>query len=412
MGLTARPGRGSRPGRGTRRARRHLLVAVFVLGYLAAGGVVLALGDRVAMGGWLALHLVLLGAATNAIVVWSEHFAAALLRTAPVTERAATLRALALNLGVVAVLAGVPTGRTALAAAGAGLAGVVVLVHALTLAFRITGALPARLSGTVWFYVAAAAALLAGMGLGLWLAGGVAGSADEYLALRLAHVHLNVLGWVGLAVVGTQFTLWPTVLRTHMVPGLEAAVRRSLPPLVAGVVVAAVGLALQQRGVALAGLAAYAAGLAVALVPFARTARRRPPRTAAAWMLGAGMAWLVAAVLFDLGALAAGAGVADLDARLARLVPAVVAGFALQTLTGALTYLLPVVFGRGAAGNRRLTGILEWGWPVRVAAVNLGVVALVAGVAPAAGWWLAGLGLASFVPLAVAALVAARGIRD
>ena len=404
MGVTARAGRG------TRRARRHLLVAAFVLGYLAAGGVVLALGDRVTLGGWLALHLVLLGAATNAIVVWSEHFAAALLRAAPVGERAATVRALALNLGIVAVLAGVPTGRTALAAAGAGLAGVVVLAHAVGLASRIARALPARLSGTVWFYVAAAAALLAGMGLGLWLAGGVAGSADAYLALRLAHVHLNVLGWVGLAVVGTQFTLWPTVLRTHMVPGLEAAVRRSLPPLAAGVAVAAAGLAAQQRLVALAGLAAYAAGLAVALVPFVRTARRRPPRTAAAWMLGAGMAWLVVAVLADLGALAASGRVAELDGRLARLVPAVAAGFALQTLTGALTYLLPVVFGRGAAGNRRLTGILEWGWPARVAAVNLGVVVLVAGWGPAVGWWLAGLGLGSFVPLAVAALVAARGI--
>jgi nitrite reductase (NO-forming) len=264
--MTPRAGRGARRGQGTRRSRRHLLVAGFVLGYLAAGGVVLALGDRVAMGGWLALHLVLLGAATNAIVVWSEHFAAALLRTAPVTERAATVRALALNLGIVAVLYGVPTGRTALAAAGAGLAGVVVLVHALTLAFRITGALPARLSGTVWFYVAAAAALLAGMGLGLWLAGGVAGSADEYLALRLAHVHLNVLGWVGLAVVGTQFTLWPTLLRTHLVPGLEAAARRSLPPLAAGVGVAAAGLALQQRAAALAGLAAYAAGADAAVM--------------------------------------------------------------------------------------------------------------------------------------------------
>jgi nitrite reductase (NO-forming) len=229
------------------------------------------------------------------------------------------------------------------------------------------------------------------------------------VALRLAHVHLNVLGWVGLAVVGTQFTLWPTVLRTHMVPGLEAAVRRALPPLAAGLAVAAAGLATQRRVMALTGLAAYAAGLAVALVPFARTARRRPPRTAAAWMLGAGMAWLVVAVLADLGALAAGARVADLDGRLGRLVPVVVAGFALQTLTGALTYLLPVVFGRGAAGNRRLTGILERGWPVRVAAVNLGVLLLVAG--SAAGWWLAGLGLASFVPLAVAALVAARGIR-
>jgi nitrite reductase (NO-forming) len=194
-----------------------------------------------------------------------------------------------------------------------------------------------------------------------------------------------------------------------MVPGLEAAVRRALPPLAAGLAVAAAGLATQRRVMALTGLAAYAAGLAVALVPFARTARRRPPRTAAAWMLGAGMAWLVVAVLADLGALAAGARVTDLDGRLGRLVPVVVAGFALQTLTGALTYLLPVVFGRGAAGNRRLTGILERGWPVRVAAVNLGVLLLVAG--SAAGWWLAGLGLASFVPLAVAALVAARGIR-
>jgi hypothetical protein len=55
-------------GRRSGRARRHLLVAGFVLGYLAAGGVTLALGGRVAGGGWLALHL-LLGAATNAI--WS-----------------------------------------------------------------------------------------------------------------------------------------------------------------------------------------------------------------------------------------------------------------------------------------------------------------------------------------------------
>ena len=42
-----------------------------MLAYLAAGGATLALGDRVIGGGWLALHLVLLGAASNAIVVWS-----------------------------------------------------------------------------------------------------------------------------------------------------------------------------------------------------------------------------------------------------------------------------------------------------------------------------------------------------
>jgi nitrite reductase (NO-forming) len=85
----------------------------------------------------------------------------------------------------------------------------------------------------------------------------------------------------------------------------------------------------------------------------------------------------------------------------------VAAGFALQTLTGALTYLLPVVFGRGAWGNRQLAGILELGWPLRVAAVNLGVLLVVGppgGWAPTVGWWLAGLGLGGFLPLAVAAL--------
>jgi nitrite reductase (NO-forming) len=403
-----------RPG-GVRRARRHLVVAGFVLAYLAAGGVTLALGDRVAGGGWLALHLVLLGAATNAIVVWSEHFTAALLHAAPAGEPVAAARTLVLNLGVLAVLGGVHVGRPALAAAGACLTGAVVVGHAAGLATRIGRALPGRLGGTVWFYLAASASLVAGMGLGLLLAGGAAGGAGGYRALRLAHVHLNVLGWVGLAVVGTQFTLWPTVLRTRMVPGLERAVRRSLPPMVVGLAAAVAGLAAQYRAAALAGLVAYAAGLAVALVPFVRTALRRPPHTAASWMLGAGMAWLTVAVVADLAALAGSRRVVDLDGRLGRLVPVVVAGFALQTLTGALTYLLPVVLGRGAAGNRRLTRLLELAWPARLAAVNLGVLLLAAGPtsgwASEAGWWLAGLGLGSFVPLAAAAL-ARRPVDD
>jgi nitrite reductase (NO-forming) len=237
---------------------------------------------------------------------------------------------------------------------------------------------------------------------------GAAGSADAFRALRLAHVHLNVLGWVGLAVVGTQFTLWPTVLRTRMVAGVERAVRWSLPPMAVGLAVAAAGLLAQLRAVALAGLAGYVAGLAVALVPFARTGRRRPPHTAASWMLGAGMAWLVFAVVADLAALAASPQVVDLDGRLSRLVPAVVAGFALQTLTGALTYLLPVVFGRGAHGNRKLGGLLELAWPLRVTAVNLGVLLLVtwpaSGWASTMGWSLSGLGLGGFVPLAAAGL--------
>jgi hypothetical protein len=49
-----------------------------------------------------------------------------------------------------------------------------------------------------------------------------------------------------------------------------------------------------------------------------------------------------------------------------------VVDFALQVVTGALTYLLPVVFGRGTYRNRKVTGVLEAAWPLRVAAINLG----------------------------------------
>jgi nitrite reductase (NO-forming) len=106
-------------------------------------------------------------------------------------------------------------------------------------------------------------------------------------------------------------------------------------------------------------------------------------------MLGAGLGWLAFSVVFDLVELAGSPQVVDLDQRIDRLVPTVVVGFAMQLLTGALTYLLPVVFGRGAYGNRKLTGVLEAAWPLRVAAVNLGVVLL---VARSSGGWVARAG--------------------
>jgi hypothetical protein len=119
--------------------------------------------------------------------------------------------------------------------------------------------------------------------------------------------------------------------------------------------------------VATAGLATYAAGLAVALVPFVRTALRRPPHSAAAWMLGAGMAWLAVAVVADLGAVAASPTVADLEAHVARLVPVVVAGFALQTLTGASRTCCRWCSAAGRGATAAWAASSSWagrcGWP-------------------------------------------------
>jgi hypothetical protein len=65
--------------------------------------------------------------------------------------------------------------------AGAWLVGAVVPAHALALGARLDQTLSGPLAVTVWFSVGASAAILAGTGLGVLLAGGASGSARSEL---------------------------------------------------------------------------------------------------------------------------------------------------------------------------------------------------------------------------------------
>jgi nitrite reductase (NO-forming) len=65
---------------GTGRARRHRRAGAVPLAYLAGVVVVGFAHPYLPQWRWLPVHLPLLGAATNPIVVWSNHFAAAVLR--------------------------------------------------------------------------------------------------------------------------------------------------------------------------------------------------------------------------------------------------------------------------------------------------------------------------------------------
>ncbi|NMD47167.1 MAG: copper oxidase, partial [Propionibacterium sp.] len=165
---------------------------------------------------WLMLHLVLLGALTHAIVVWSFHFAQTLLR-APASEAEATLHNRRLGLltaGAAAVLIGVPTTLWPLTLVGGALVAVAVGWHGLTLWRMLRRALPARFRVTIRYYLGAAASLLVGVGFGVTLA---FGWEDPWHGrLLVAHALANVLGWVGLTLTGTLLTLWPTMLRTRM----------------------------------------------------------------------------------------------------------------------------------------------------------------------------------------------------
>lgn len=399
------------------RIARHAAAGALVAGYLLAAAVVVAAHRWVPVPEWLALHLLVLGAATNAVLVWSRFFAQALLHARTRSELAAHVRLGLLNAGVIAVLAGVAGHAGVLAAAGAAVVVAVVIAHtASLLAMARSSPLAGPLAILTRYYAAAGVALAAGGTLGGLLAAGWVRSPRLAGVVTLAHAELNLLGWLGLALVGTQFMLWPMVLRTRVSGAAPRVARRDLMLTAGGLTVTAGALLVipwlgGARWLAAAGMAAYLAGTVDAALPALRQMRARPPRTAPAWGLLAGYGWLFVALAADIAGLARGPHQADqVLGRL--LIPVLGIGVITQVLAGALTYLLPVTTGGGPAGNRRVTAILECAWRPRAVAGNAGVLALAVG--PAGGWphlagWVAVLaGFGTFPVLVIAALAGGR----
>ncbi|MEV0627912.1 multicopper oxidase domain-containing protein [Nonomuraea wenchangensis] len=391
------------------RASWHLRANAVVVGWLALTVVAALAGDVLPAPRWLLIHVFLLGAISTAILIWSEHFTVALLRVRTPPGRGSLARLGLLNAGAVAVLAGVSAGPWQVAAAGAALVAGVVLWHAAVLVTLVRQALPGRFGHVIGWYVAAPVALATGGVLGGLLAADVGhGAAHE--RMQAAHAVVNLFGWIGLTVLGTLFTLWPTVLRTRMADGTRRASRLGLRLAVPGLAVATGGLLAGWRWVALAGLVAYAAGALAALVPLADALRRRRPHTGAAWMLGAAIAWFEVALVANAVVVATrpAAGVA---AALEPLLPLVLVGFVAQVLFGSLLHLLPAVLGGGPARFKENAALLERGWPARLAALNVGVPLLVLPVpSPVVllGWALVLGSAVAFVALAVTALTRAR----
>ncbi|MFF0736334.1 multicopper oxidase domain-containing protein [Streptomyces chartreusis] len=387
---------------------RHLRAHVLVVAWLGAALAAVAAQEVLPVARWLAVHMFLLGAVTTAILIWSEHFAVALLHARIPDERRSTVRLGAANLAVAGLLIGVWTARPELTAVSAVLLVAAATAHLVMLVRLGRGALGGRLKPVVSYYRAATAALIAGAVLGALLATGGAGGPDRYAGLRMAHIHVTLLGWIGLPVLGTLFMLWPTVLGVRMKDRTVEVSRTVLWLAGGGLLVAGAALALGWRWAAVAGLALYAGGAALAVHLFVRTVRgNRPVSAAAAWMLATATCWLLIAVAADLARLAARpltAAQTGVDA----LLPVLLIGFVAQILIGALTYLLPVVLSSGPKDRAAVRGVLERGWLTRLVALNTGVaLAALPLPAPAAttGMLLAALAAATFLALAVPVLV-------
>ncbi|WP_078913911.1 multicopper oxidase domain-containing protein [Streptomyces sp. NRRL S-37] len=357
------------PGRSPR-ALWHLGVNAVVVAWLALFAVAGSAHHFLPHAFWLLVHTLLLGAVTNAVVIWSGHFAASVLRLPEANRGApAALRLVCLNAGAVAVIGGRYTDRWPAVLVGGCLVAAAVTAHAVWLVRLLRRALPGRFSMAVRYYTAAAALLPAGAALGVVMArGDLAGDLPE--RLLLAHELINLLGWIGLTVAGTLITLWPTMLRTRVADGAERAGRRALPVLLAGLGMAVAAALLGPPPLAAPGVVGYAAGLVIAGIPWVREARAKAPRSFAAWSVAAGGLWLAGSLLGLAGILLSTTSWITVGERTSLLTAPLAAGWIAQVLLGALSFLVPVVLGGGPTAVRAATAGLERAWPARLTVTN------------------------------------------
>jgi nitrite reductase (NO-forming) len=287
------------------------------------------------------------------------------------------------NLGAAMVALGRPLDRPGLLAAG----GTVFVASAALLGWLVLRArrigLNRRHPLPIAMYATAVASVLVGGTLGAIVgSGGVEGGL--WLALRRAHLTVNVLGWASLTIAGTLVTLLPTVLRIRM-PAWHG--RTTGLALVAGVAAIATGLAVRSTPLAAAGGAAFAVG-ALGVAWMARVAMRTPrrwPVPVAAKHLLLALAWFVVGAIVLAVALARGTEAFD---RFREPYLAIfVVGWVLQTLLGAWQYLLPMAHPGHPDDRRRQLAAIEFGGRLQVVAYNAGVALLVA----AGGGWLGGV---------------------
>lgn len=385
---------------------------IVVLAWLAVSVALLLGRNAISHPIWLPVHALLLGAATNAIVIWSGHFTTTLCRVPDPPHWHLVAKLAVLNTAVIATLAGVAGNVEVLTGLGGTVVAVVAVAHGAELIAMKKAALSARFDYLVGFYLAALVALLAGSATGAAMAFGVA---RWYARLWTTHVHVMLYGWIGLTVVGTLFTLWPTTIREKITARSFAMARRALPTLSVGLVVATVGLLTGSWWLTAAGLLGYAVGVGLAIAGLWPGRSFTGP---AASMLVGATCWLGIAVVIEVINLIAARSVDVLPALVENtLLPLLAVGFVAQILLGALSQLLPILVANGPPVRKAVISYLDQGWQARVGAINV-AVPLVAGPwrgpLPTVGWVLAAVAVGSFVLLALrlAIPVALRGPID
>lgn len=342
-----------------------------------------------------AIHIAFAAGAMPLIFGAIIHFVPVLTRTATPHRAIQFLPLLVQGAGVGTPLAlggVIPYGALHVAAGAVSLAALILTVW---IARRLRNTLGAPHPGARWYGAALLCLFFAVSIVPAWLA-----QPELRAVLRLFHLHLNTLGFIGLAALGTLPVLLPTALgRPESSAG--ARLRSDLLPAVVAALLVAAGA-----------MGAIWLGVAGALLLFWVVARNlRAWQSTYGWpavMADGAAAPLAAAALGLAGLLVAGIahGAGWLPAR-----PAIIgfaAAFLLPLVTGALSQLLPVWCHPGPASPRRqrMRTLLIWGGEWRALLFLFGGATLLLD-SPLGAWPLI-LGLLWFFALLVAAFTLDR----
>lgn len=270
-----------------------------------------------------------------------------------------------------------------------GVSGLLVLVAFLSL---VTDAIRQSRSSlmspplNLWFYGIALIAVLAGLSIGLAMAFRVLPVA--FLGQgRLAHIHLNLLGFVTLTIIGTMHNLFPTVLNTKLHSPRLARMTFFILPL--AVVLLVAGFLLSNLWVQIVAGVILLAGVLLYSYNILRTwmDAGRPSNIASDHFLLATLFLVLTVptgILVSVNFLWDPPGVPFGRLHLVAYAHLALIGFILQTIFGALSHLLPVslAVGRVFSNKKRgpylatLTTIVERWRVVQVTALTLGTISL------------------------------------
>lgn len=278
------------------------------------------------------VHLFTLGALTNSIVVWSQHFTEKFLhQQAPDSARPGQLLKIwLLNLGIIVTVCGQLFSFWPVTTAGAVIVGAAMCWHGVALARQYLAAPKGgQFVTNVLGYVAACIFMLIGVVFGIFNATG-----HEHIA---AHMAAMLLGFTGITALVTLDLLFPTIWRSKA----SGDIRLSILATSLGTLVT---IATSLDGATLIpGIALYALGWLLAMFRWGKMivkvlADPRDRITFASLAVACAPLWLLI-------------GLVDL-ARGELPTISLVMGFAAQLLIGVMSFLLPSTIGGGPSAVR------------------------------------------------------------